>query len=129
MDCSDSSDLSSVSPSTSSQTSNSSKTKTSDYEDSVPNYDFEDKNNIEAFKLEESKDSNVENRTDEELKIITPFELSDLKSVQSIENNAQSSQKERSFIKGQTPSLFNNMTYKQHKQKLLEIILMFLFLF
>ena len=121
--------LSSSSVSISAQNTSSVKTKTADYKDSEPKHGIDDKNNIEVLQIKESKDSNVENKTEEGVKFLTPSELSDLTSMQSFENNDQSLKQKSSYKKGPTPWLFSKMTYKQHKQKFLEIILMFLFSF
>ena len=123
MDCSDLSNLSNASLSFSGQTINSVKTKTADYKDNVPNYDVKDKYNIEALQKEENKDSNVENKTERKIKIITLAEFFNLTSKESSEKNTQSLNQENPYKKRQTASLFNKMTIKQWNRKLLEIIL------
>ena len=119
---------SSASGSNSSKSSNSDKTKTVDYEDNKYNYQIEVNPDVDSIIGKENKDSNTENEIKiEEVKIITPSQLSDLTSTQSSENNDQSLNQESSYKKGPTPSLFNKMTKEQWNQRLLEIILISLF--
>ena len=123
----DSIDASSVSLPISGRNKDSDKTIIVDYKDNEPKNDVEDKDNIEALQIEKNKDSNVENRT-EETKEITPSELSDLTSIQSFENNDQSLSQESSYKKGPTPSLFSKMIKDEWELKLLDIILISLFI-
>ena len=130
MDCSESSDLSNASPSISGRTANSVKTKNADFEDNMLTNQIEDNPDVDIIIEKESKDLNDGNEINiEEAKIITPSELSDLTSKESTENNAQSLNQESSYKKGPTPSLFNEMTEEQWNQKLLDIILISLFIF
>ena len=126
MDCSESSNLSNANPSISYQTTKSVETKNADFEENIPEIQIKDNPDVESIIGKE--DSNTENKIKmEEVKEITPSELSDPTSTQSFENNVQSLSKESSYKKGSTPSLFNKMTYEQRNQRLLEIILISLF--